>query len=61
MFSDIFTSDRHNVRGKMFVLTRMKDTVRIPPNLLHLDTTQAITEIINSKLANKVNACYFAC
>ncbi|PVD38233.1 hypothetical protein C0Q70_00844 [Pomacea canaliculata] len=38
----------------MFVLTRMKDTVRIPPNLLHLDTTQAITEIINSKLANKV-------
>ncbi|KAK7502295.1 hypothetical protein BaRGS_00006248, partial [Batillaria attramentaria] len=38
----------------MFVLVQMKDTVRIPPNLLHLDTTQAIMEILNKKLANKV-------
>ena len=40
--------------SKMFVLAQMKDTVRIPPHLLHLDTTQTIIGILNKKLANKV-------
>ncbi|GFN98295.1 DNA-directed RNA polymerase iii subunit rpc8 [Plakobranchus ocellatus] len=32
----------------------MKDTVRIPPNLFHLDTMDAIREALNKKFANKV-------
>ncbi|RUS88006.1 hypothetical protein EGW08_004284 [Elysia chlorotica] len=38
----------------MFVLVKMKDTVRIPPNLFHLDTMDAIRESLNKKFANKV-------
>ena len=39
----------------MFVLAQMKDTVRIPPSKLHLDTTQTIIGILNKKFANKVS------
>ncbi|XP_041364731.1 DNA-directed RNA polymerase III subunit RPC8-like [Gigantopelta aegis] len=38
----------------MFVLSEMKDTVRIPPWLFKLDTKDAIIETLNKKLANKV-------
>ena len=33
----------------------MKDTVRTPPNLFHLDTMDAIREALNKKFANKVS------
>ncbi|KAH9498395.1 DNA-directed RNA polymerase III subunit RPC8 [Bulinus truncatus] len=32
----------------------MKDTVRIPPHLFHLDTMDAIREALNKKFSNKV-------
>ncbi|KAK6171402.1 hypothetical protein SNE40_019598 [Patella caerulea] len=38
----------------MFVLSEMKDTVRIPPWEFKEETTDAIIEILNKKLANKV-------
>lgn len=38
----------------MFVLTEMKDTVRVPPWLFHIKLNDAIVESLNKKLANKV-------
>ncbi|XP_023210092.1 DNA-directed RNA polymerase III subunit RPC8-like [Centruroides sculpturatus] len=38
----------------MFVLAEMKDTVRIPPWLFHLEQNIAIEKELNRKLANKV-------
>ncbi|KAL8586188.1 hypothetical protein ACOMHN_057750 [Nucella lapillus] len=38
----------------MFLLAAMKDTVRIPPNMLTSDTTDVIIHILNKKFANKV-------
>ncbi|CAL1540413.1 unnamed protein product [Lymnaea stagnalis] len=38
----------------MFILVKMKDTVRTPPRLFHLDTMDAIREALNKKFANKV-------
>ncbi|KAK3091391.1 hypothetical protein FSP39_019529 [Pinctada imbricata] len=38
----------------MFVLAEMKDTVRIPPWLFHIEFKDAIIEALNKKLANKV-------
>nr|XP_022312968.1 DNA-directed RNA polymerase III subunit RPC8-like [Crassostrea virginica]XP_022312969.1 DNA-directed RNA polymerase III subunit RPC8-like [Crassostrea virginica]XP_022312970.1 DNA-directed RNA polymerase III subunit RPC8-like [Crassostrea virginica]XP_022312971.1 DNA-directed RNA polymerase III subunit RPC8-like [Crassostrea virginica] len=38
----------------MFVLSQMKDTVRIPPWLFHLNFNDAVIEALNKKLANKV-------
>lgn len=40
----------------MFVLTQMKDTVRIQPNLFNLDPNEAIINVLNQKFANKVSA-----
>lgn len=39
----------------MFVLSQMKDTVRIPPWLFHLNFNDAVIEALNKKLANKVS------
>ena len=39
----------------MFVLVEMKDTVRIPPWLFDRKLEDATTELLNKKLANKVN------
>jgi len=38
----------------MFVLTSIKQTVRVPAEKFHLDLYQAITEELNQKYANKV-------
>lgn len=38
----------------MFVLVRMKDTVRTSPHLFHLDVVDAVREALNIKFANKV-------
>jgi len=38
----------------MFVLVQMKDTVRTPPHLFHLDAVDAVREALNIKFANKV-------
>jgi len=40
--------------AKMFVLTEMKDTVRIQPSLFNLDANEAIVNVLNQKFANKV-------
>lgn len=45
---------KREIATAMFVLAQMKDTVRIPPSKLHLDTTQTIIGILNKKFANKV-------
>ncbi|XP_064644259.1 DNA-directed RNA polymerase III subunit RPC8-like [Lineus longissimus] len=38
----------------MFVLTEMKDTVRIPPRLFNINLYDGIVESLNKKFANKV-------
>ena len=38
----------------MFVLTEMKDTIKIPPWLFHAKLNDAIVETLNKKFANKV-------
>ncbi|XP_060063441.1 DNA-directed RNA polymerase III subunit RPC8-like [Ylistrum balloti] len=38
----------------MFVLVEMKDTVRIPPWLFHINFNDAVVETLNKKFANKV-------
>ena len=39
---------------KMFVLSEMKDTVKIPPRIFHISQYDAIVERLNKKFANKV-------
>lgn len=38
----------------MFLLAEMKDTVRIPPWLFHINLNDAVIDALNKKLANKV-------
>ena len=38
----------------MFILVKIKDTIRIPPNLFHLPLEDAISEELNKRLANRV-------
>ena len=39
----------------MFVLSEMKDTVRIQPWLFNTDVNEAIVNVLNKKFANKVS------
>jgi DNA-directed RNA polymerase subunit E'/Rpb7 len=43
----------------MFVLTSIKQTVRVPSHCFRLDLDQAIGEELNKKYANKVKVCWF--
>jgi DNA-directed RNA polymerase III subunit RPC8 len=38
----------------MFVLAEMKDTIRLPPTKFGVNLQEAITNELNTKLANKV-------
>ncbi|VVC90883.1 unnamed protein product [Leptidea sinapis] len=38
----------------MFVLTEMKDVIRVNPAHFHLSLLESITSLLNRKLANKV-------
>lgn len=38
----------------MFVLAELKDTIRIAPEMFHLELLDAVKNEINRKLANKV-------
>jgi len=38
----------------MFVLVEMRDVVRIPPWLFHINFNDAVVETLNKKFANKV-------
>lgn len=39
----------------MFFLAELENTVRIPPELFHLDLREAIEQELNKVLANKVS------
>lgn len=39
----------------MFVLSEMKDVIRVTPEYFHQSLTESITTLLNRKLANKVN------
>ncbi len=38
----------------MYVLTELRDVIRIPPKLFHLTQEEAIADELNKSLANKV-------
>lgn len=38
----------------MFILSKIKDLVRIPPDQFHRDTISAVTHQLNNKFANKI-------
>lgn len=38
----------------MFILSRIEDTVRVPPKDFHKNSTQALTDCLNAKYSNRV-------
>jgi DNA-directed RNA polymerase subunit E'/Rpb7 len=42
----------------MFVLSEMKDVIRVTPEHFHQSLTESITTLLNRKLANKVKPKY---
>ncbi|XP_044758723.1 DNA-directed RNA polymerase III subunit RPC8 [Coccinella septempunctata] len=45
----------------MFVLALLENSLRIPPELFHLDLREAVEQELNKKLANKVLICVGLC
>lgn len=45
----------------MFVLSEMKDVIRITPEHFHQSLTESITTLLNRKLANKVSLTLLQC